>query len=278
MLEKESGFVNSRGQHIFSRSWMPETGLHGLIFLLHGLGEHSGRYSHLATVLTNAGFGVLAFDHHGHGKSAGRRADIQKFDHFVDDARQFIEEQSQALPGLPRVILGHSMGGLIALKCALQFHAYFAAMVVTAPAIKVGGDISPFLQKIAGLVATIAPRLPVEKIDTSFISRDPEIVRQYETDPLIFHGKVCARTGARLLAAGAEVAARLHKIELPFWVGHGTADRLIDPQSAQWLHERARSTDKTLRLYDGLAHEILNEPEKHAILQEIVAWLEKRIV
>lgn len=277
MVENEGHFVNKNGQRIYTRAWLPSTEKRALVILLHGLGEHCGRYGHVAAALTGAHFGVLALDHRGHGKSDGPRAAIKNFDDYVADVEQFVESQKAVHPQVPCAIFGHSMGGAIALKCALAFPQHFSAMVVTAPAIKLSGDLAPWLQKVAGVLAAVVPRLPVEKIETAFLSRDPEIVRQYETDPLVFHGKVSARTGAQLLRAGATLSANLHKITLPFWAGQGMADRLIDPVGVQWLYQRAQSTDKTLREYDGLAHEILNEPEKEDILLEIVSWLSERL-
>ncbi|MFQ5629221.1 MAG: alpha/beta hydrolase [bacterium] len=272
----EGTFKNRRNQQIFTRSWLPETNIKAIVFLIHGYAEHSGRYAHVADFFTNEQCGVFGLDHHGHGKSEGRRADCLRFDDYIEDGKHFIDQVTAKYPQLPRFIFGHSMGGAIAIKCVLRFPQSFSGLLVTGCAIKISNNVSPFLQKLANLVAAVLPWLPVQSLDAAVISRNPQIVRNYDSDPLVYRGKVRARMGAQLLRASQEITANLEKITIPFWAGHGTSDKLIDPVGSQWLFDRAMSTDKTLRLFDGLYHEILNEPEKEVVLAEMVTWIQKQ--
>jgi alpha-beta hydrolase superfamily lysophospholipase len=272
----ENELTNQRKQKLFTKFWLPETDMKAAIFLLHGYAEHSGRYTHVAEALTNENLGVFALDHHGHGRSEGRRADVRRFDDYADDVKLLVDKLSAEYPSLPRFVFGHSMGGAIAIKFILKFPGSVSGMLTTGAAVKISDDISPFLQKIAGFAARILPTLPAENLDASTISRDPEIVRLYENDPLVYRGKIRVRMGAELLRASKEITVNLERITIPFWAGHGTEDKLIDPMGSQWLYDRAKSSDKTFRLYNGLYHEILNEPEKETVLAEMLVWILQR--
>lgn len=277
MRRSEAFFANSRGQRIFVRHWLPASAPAAVVVLTHGYAEHSGRYEHVATRFAGAGWAVAALDHHGHGHSDGRRADVATIDHYVDDLLQFIRDTRAAFSDLPVVVCGHSMGGAIVLHSALREPASVPRMLLSAPLVKVDENLSPLLQKIAGFVAAVAPLLPVQPLDSQYISRDPAVIAAYDGDPLIYRGRIRARMGAQMLRLCRELEANLAQITTPFWVGHGTADRLVDPKGSQQLYARATSSDKTLRLYDGCYHEILNEPEQHQVLDDMIAWVRQRL-
>lgn len=259
------------------RRWQPASAPAAVIVLSHGYAEHSGRYGHVAARFVAEGWLVAALDHHGHGQSDGRRADVLDIDHYVDDLLQFIRDTRATFADLPVVLCGHSMGGAIVLRGALREPALVPRMLLSAPLVKVDENLSPVLQKTAGLVAAVAPLLPVQPLDSQYISRDPAVVAAYDGDPLIYRGRIRARMGAQMLRLCRQLEVSLAQVTTPFWVGHGTADRLVDPKGSQQLYAGAASIDKTLRLYDGCYHEILNEPEQQQVLDEMIAWVRQRL-
>lgn len=280
----EHAFENIDGQNLYSCHWIPDQPVRANLVLLHGYAEHCGRYQHVAARLTAAGISIFAFDQPGHGRSQGRRGDIRSFDTYVDSVKRFIDAISKSRKQVPLFLLGHSMGGAVALMFVIQstggrtfrHSGRVRGLLLSGPMIKLPDTVPPLLQKASGVLARLFPLLPVQPLDARLISRDPEQVRLYDSDPLVYRGRVRARMGYCLLQATSYLHTRLDKIDVPLWIGHGTADRLVDPQGAQWLYDRAASTDKTLRLYPGLYHEILNEPEKDSILNEIADWILKR--
>ncbi|MFQ5572190.1 MAG: alpha/beta hydrolase [Rhodothermales bacterium] len=248
-----------------------------MVVLIHGYAEHCGRYAHLATHLNHHGFAVFTYDQRGHGRSSGRRAFVRSFNRYLDDFGVMLKLARGDFSNVPVFLFGHSMGGAVAALYVLEREATFRGLVLSSPALKVSSDIAPFLQKISSLVGRLLPRLPTIPLDRSLISRDPAVVRQALQDPLNFHGRMPARTGAELLRATRRIERNMDNLTLPFLIIHGTGDRLTDPGGSTTLYQRARSEDKTLGLHPGLYHETFNEPEKAQVLEEIVAWLEEHL-
>ena len=143
--------------------------------------------------------------------------------------------------------------------------------------LKISDDVSPLLTRCSAFVGRILPRLRTIKLDSSSISRDPEVVRRYDEDPLVYRGGIPARTGAEMVLATKRIQSSMHTISLPLFIMHGTADRLSDAKGSELLYSKASSTDKSLKLYEGFYHEILNEPEKTQVLADIVQWLDTRL-
>ncbi|HKC77073.1 MAG TPA: alpha/beta fold hydrolase, partial [Gaiellaceae bacterium] len=178
-------------------------------------------------------------------------------------------------PGTPLFLLGHSMGGTVSIAFAARHQDELAGLALSGP-VAVLEAASPALRVVASVLSTLTPNLGVFGVDPSLVSRDPEVVRAYREDPLVFHKKLPARTVAELAAAVGRFPTEVPRIRLPLIVMHGTKDALAPVAGATMVHERAASSDKTLRLYEGLYHEILNEPEQQTVLGDLLAWLDDR--
>jgi alpha-beta hydrolase superfamily lysophospholipase len=264
------------GTEIWWQAWLPDGAPRATLVIAHGAGEHSDRYAHVGTGLVDAGYAVFALDHRGHGKSNGRRADIESLDAVVADLGILIELAHERLPERKPFLLGHSMGGAIALAFACRHQEAIDALILSAPVAALEAAPAP-MRMISKVLGRITPGLGVYSVDASAVSRDPEVVRDYETDSLVHHEKLPARTVAELTRAVESFPSEVGRLRLPLLVMHGTADRLAPVAGSKMIAERAGSEEIELRLYDGLYHEILNEPEQDQILAEIVAWLDERV-
>lgn len=260
----EGMFASSAGATIYEQRWAPVQGARAVLAICHGYAEHSGRYVDVAGYLVERGYVVEALDLRGHGRSSGERVTVQSFSEFWDDLDVFLGRVRGRNPGVPLFLLGHSMGGgvvtsyLLARKPALDGVLLSgAAMLGPRPAPPPEGEA--------------ARRAP---LPATAISRDPAVVAAYEGDPLVYRGAPNPRAGAASAEAYALVQSKMEAIELPLLIMHGTADLLVPYEGSEVLFRRASSMDKTLKLYPGLYHEILNEPERLQVLADVAAWLD----
>jgi len=247
----------------------------GLILVAHGVAEHAGRYGHVADLLVGLGLRVAIPDHRGHGRSGGKRLlarDLSEFGADLETLRTL-----ELVDGRPTYLLGHSMGGCIALDYALDHQASLAALVLSAPAVLPGDDINPLLIKVAKVLGKVVPGLPGQKLSSASISRDPAVVAAYDADPLNYRGALPAGIGGAMLRAMASFPARLPSLKLPLLVLSGTDDKIVNPEGARLVDRLAGSSDKTLKMYDGLYHEVFNEPEKELVLGELSDWLKAHL-
>lgn len=273
----EDTLIGAAGARIYWQSWIPDSP-HGSIVLAHGLAEHSGRYAHVAIRLAEAGFAVYALDHRGHGKSTGERADLEQMAYVRADLDQLIAIAQEA--STPVFLLGHSLGGLIALDylCAddgTAPHRGAVTGLVLSGAATDPSVITGVQRVVVKVLAKVLPTLGVVALDAGAVSRDPEQVRRYRTDPYNFTGKICARTGAETFAAVDRVTVGLSRITIPALILHGGDDQLASPAGSK-LVARGLAGPTELTIYPGLYHEIFNEPEKDAVLDDVVAWLTAR--
>jgi len=271
-----SALKTDDGVRLFTRFWFPERPARGVVVLIHGYAEHSGRYEHVAQTLTRQNLQVCALDLRGHGQSEGPRAYVDDFDRYLDDLDLFLNWTSTP-SDIPLFLFGHSMGGLIALKYTLDRTPSLRGLVLSAPAIEVNPNLAPLLRHVARLLGRVVPTLPTVRSPPGAISRDPDVVDNAKHDPLNYHGRVKARMGAELLRAGAEVRTRLDTLTVPFLVIHGTGDILARPKWSQRLYNQATSDDKTIQLYEGLYHETFNEPERDTVLRDLQEWIVSRL-
>ncbi|MFL5830220.1 MAG: alpha/beta hydrolase [Solirubrobacteraceae bacterium] len=264
------------GRRIFWQAWLPETEPRAIVIVAHGAGEHSGRYEHVARRLVNEGFGVYAIEHRGHGRSDGPRALIDRVDHTVADLDQLVRLASERHPEAQVFLLGHSMGGTIAVRYAVLHGDRLSGLILSGPLAAMVAAPAP--QRVAARVlSTLTPRLPVVAIDASLVSRDAEVVKAYVEDPLVYHGKLPVRTVAELAAAIDAFPAEVGQITVPTLIMYGTADGLCPPAGSVMLDELIGASDKTLKAYEGLHHEILNEPEQDQVMDDLCAWLGARV-
>jgi alpha-beta hydrolase superfamily lysophospholipase len=246
------------------------------VVIAHGYGEHGGRYGHVAERLTAAGYEVVIPDHRGHGRSQGRHVSVTSFDDYIADLKRLI-----ALVGTDRgpaetFLVGHSMGGLIAAAYALRSPSDLRGLVLSAPAVVAPGEVSASTIALGRLLSRIAPNLGTVSLPVDQISRDPAVVARYFSDPLVHRHRLRARLGAEMLRVMSDVGSGLATLRLPVLVMQGTADRVVPPQAAAFVEERAGSLDKTVKRYPGLYHEIFNEPERDAVLDDLLSWLADR--
>ena len=273
----EDSFAGTAGASIAFQSWLPETEPRAVVVIAHGVSEHGGRYRYVVETLVPAGFAVYAIDHRGHGRSSGTRAQIDRISYVVADLDVLIDRARAEHPGKPVFLLGHSMGGCVALAYALEHQDKLDGLALSAPLAAV--DAAPLpLRVIAKGLSVVAPNAGILDIDGSAISRDPEEVSAYDADPLNYRGKLPARTVQELADAVGGFEAAMPRVTLPLLVMHGTEDRLVPVHAGRMVHERAGSPDKTLHIYDGYYHELFNEPpgERDRPLGDLRDWLEAR--
>jgi acylglycerol lipase len=264
-------FPGEGGVRIHAKRWPVKRPRAGVV-ISHGGGEHSGRYQHVAERLNKERFSVFALDHRGHGESGGKRGLLDSLDRVVADLGALVDLAGDELDDKKLFLLGHSTGGLIALEYALENEVMLDGLALSAPLAKLG-TASPIEMAAARAVARVSPGFGVYKVDSSTVSRDPEVVRAYDEDPLVAHGRLPAQTITELAAAIESFPARLPSLTLPLLVMVGTADELVPPEAAVMVEQLAGSEDRTLIEYEGLFHEILNEPEQDEVLDDLVAWL-----
>ena len=273
MRNISDSFTGQAGINIAWQAWLPEGDPVAVVVVAHGFGEHIGRYQNLVDALVPHGYAVYGPDHRGHGRSGGHRALIDKHDYLLDDLDQVFVKVAQSHPGVPVFLLGHSMGGNIALASALRNQARLRGLVLSGPAVSNDG-ISKALQILAAVLGRIAPKMGATKLSSAAVSSDPAVVAAYEADPLVFHGKMPAGTGAALIKTSKGFPARLPSLTIPLLVVHGSADALVSVEAGRMAHRLAGSADKTLHVYDGLFHEVFNEPQKDKVLGDVRAWLD----
>jgi alpha-beta hydrolase superfamily lysophospholipase len=275
-MQRELRLRGCQEVELHGHAWLPEAEPRMVVVLSHGLGEHLGRYQWLAERLVQTGCAVYAVDHRGHGRSGGAApANIDRFDYVVSDLSTFTGRAQREHPGVPTVLFGHSMGGLIALDCALRNPRGLVGLVLSAPALAAAEAVPAMKLAIAKLMSRIAPNVGAVKLEAASVSRDPAVVRAYEQDPLVFHGSVPSRTAVELLSAMDSVAARASQLRLRVLAQHGTADRLVPLGGVQPVYQRlGEQRLRSLRIYEGLYHEIYNEPERERVLADLLSWLE----
>lgn len=276
-MQRESGFFSANGVKIFEQRWAPEGGPKAAVLLVHGYAEHSERYAHVAEALTGRGYAVEAFDLRGHGRSEGRRVLVRSLDEHLADLDGMLARVRQRYPALPVFLLGHSMGGAIVTLFTIRRTPDVRGVVLSGPGISSPKKTPRAIQGLLLVIGRLFPRLGLRKLEAGEVSRDPEVARRYDSDPLVYRGKMPAGTLAALIRAGREIHARMEEFSAPsLLLLHGSADSLTDPEGSRELAERASSPDKELKLYEGLYHEVFNEPERNRVLADLVAWLDAR--
>ena len=272
---QESWVEASDGVRLYAQWWKPSGAAKAIVCLVHGGCEHSGRYAHLANRLASSGYLVAAIDLRGHGRSPGRRVFIRSFAEYLADVHCLLSQAAKQAPGRPVFLLGHSLGGLIATLFVIAERPAIAGLVLSGPFLELGQGISKPAVMLARIMGRLFPKLTLTKaLDTTAVSRDPEVVSAYAKDPLVHHGGIPLGTGVEVMKAIVTKNARMAEIRVPLLVFHGTADRLAAVDGSKQLYSRASSADKTLRLCEGLFHEVFNEPEREALLDELVNWLD----
>ncbi|MCI4351068.1 MAG: lysophospholipase [Thermoplasmata archaeon] len=273
---EESTFLGAGGLRLFRRTWRPTGPPRGTVVLVHGLKDHSGRYTAIAEALLARGYVVEAFDLPGHGRSEGRRAFIRTFDDLLEDLDRLLGTLRERRSPEPMFLFGHSLGGELVALFTITRNPPVAGVLLNGAALKVPNDVSPRLVRTTKFLGRWLPGLRVFKAPDEQYSRDPDVVQSMKLDPLIEHRPMPARTAAQSLLAMDRIAAGRAQFQRPLLAMHGTADRLTNPEGSRELVDAAVSSDKLLRLWPGWFHDLLHEPEHAAVTAELLAWIEKR--
>lgn len=248
------------------------------LVLVHGFAEHGGRYVHVAEALAAAGVSTLAVDLRGWGRAEGERGALRSFDEYLGDADLALRRARElAADGRPLFLLGHSQGGLVAALCATERRPELAGLVLSSPALRLALRVPAWKDLVARAASRLLPDLVLPSgLDPSLACRDPAVLHALRADPL-WAPVSRARWYTELLAAQDRVGERAEELRVPLLVLAAGDDRVADVEATRAWFERAGSADRTLRVFDGLWHEVLNEPERELVLAELVAWLRARI-
>lgn len=244
-----------------------------VLVIVHGLAEHSGRYAHVGRYFAERGYAVHAFDQRGHGESGGPRVHTPSLDALLDDLEAFLALVRAEHPGLPLVLLGHSMGGLEVASLLVTRRPSLDAAVLSGPALRVaGGGLRLALGRV---LSWMAPRMQIPSgISPDSLSRDPQVVADYVGDPLI-PSTLSVGLGAALIGGARALEGRGAEVEVPLLIVHGEADTLCDVEGSRAFHARLQSAGSELRTYPELRHEVFNEPEQEDVLGDVADWIEK---
>jgi alpha-beta hydrolase superfamily lysophospholipase len=277
MNHREGTFRGIRDARIYYQCWLPDGEPKAALLLVHGLAEHSGRYANLVDHFAPLGYALYGLDHLGHGKSDGTRVYVNRFSDYVDTLKIYVDMVRDWEPGRPVFLVGHSMGGLIGALFLLDHQEDLAGAVLSGPAVKVPDNISGGTIVAGKILSALLPKVGLIALEAKGICRDPGVVAAYVNDPLVHTGKTTARLGAELIKSMQRITHEAGAITLPLLIIQGGADRLVDPGGAAMLFETVGSTDKEIKIYDDFYHEVFNEPEHERVLEDVEAWLEKRL-
>lgn len=277
ITRSEHSFDGVGGVRIVYDVWTPDTDLRGVVVLCHGYAEHARRYDHVADRFGEAGLITYALDLRGHGRSGGKRVHLRDIGEYTGDFHALVGTAAADHPALPRVVVGHSMGGGVVFSYGVEHPEDYAAMVLSGPAVYAHDAVSSFMIGVAKLVGSILPGLPVEQLPTEAVSRDQEVVDAYMADPMVHHGKLPAGIAKALIKVGETMPRRAGALSAPLLVVHGEQDKLIPVAGSRHLVECVGSTDAHLKVYPQLYHEVFNEPERALVLDDVTSWIEAKL-
>ena len=280
MKRFESKREDKDGTTFFIQGWEPGNGQpKGFIALVHGLGDHSSRFAHVAKAMTDAGYAMAGFDLRGHGRSGGARGHAASLDTYMQDIRQFFQLMTRRYPHVPHFLYGHSLGGLLVLAYAIQYGAGLNGVMVTGAALRDSLQEQKAKLALVKLLAPLLPKLTLQSgLDPAALSRDPAIVRAYRSDPLV-HYNITLGFGRAGLSAIDLCFARAQEFPVPLLMIHGRADKITYASGSEEFAALVLEAgcDLTLKLWDGLYHEVHNEPEKAEVFQFMIEWLDKHV-
>jgi alpha-beta hydrolase superfamily lysophospholipase len=262
------------GLELYCQRWRPGGEPKAILAIVHGFGEHSGRYGNVVNWFVPKGYAVYTFDLRGHGRSPGPRGYLSTWDELRGDVKSFLELVHEQEPGRAVFLLGHSMGGLIALEYVLHHPEGLVGVIGSGPLLGQAG-ISPLLQTLSTLLSGILPRLTLNTgLDTTAISCDPAVVEAYVNDPLV-HSLGTPRLSTEIAQAIEWTQAHAAEMRVPCLIVHGSADRLVPPECSRVFYEHMTLADKERQVCEGYYHEVFNDIGKEQILAAVEAWIER---
>lgn len=269
-------YVASDGDNLAVQDWPldPGTRLRGVVLIVHGLGEHAGRYDELARRLNRWGFAVRGYDHYGHGESGGARGGLPSAQRLVEDLADVVDSTRKRLDAqTPLIVLGHSMGGLVAAHLVARQLGRVEGLVLSSPALDPG--LNAFQRLLLAVLPAIAPDLRVRNgLDPRWISHDPQVVRAYQRDRLI-HDRISGRLARYIADTGPQVLAAAPRWEVPTLLMYAGADRLVSPRGSAAFAQAVPARVLEAHCYTGLYHEIFNELEREPVYARLQAWLDR---
>ncbi|WP_342378758.1 lysophospholipase [Myxococcus stipitatus] len=258
--------------------WEPEQPpVRGVVVLIHGLRDYSDRYGGLAEALRAQGFAVVAQDHRGHGYSGGDRQRVESMQQWVDDVDGVVQATRARHPGVPVVVFGHSMGGLVATHYTLQHAADVSGLILSGAALALPPGVSGFDTRLAKIFGTLTPGLPAQSLDSEQFLHDGPEKERFLADPLITHENLPARSAKALIVAIEALEGRLQELTLPLLVVHGGEDVITSIEGSRTLVAQAASADKRLIIYEGQRHDLAHEPDAQKVIGDIVSWVEAHV-
>ncbi|MCE9600227.1 MAG: lysophospholipase [Spirochaetia bacterium] len=276
----QSMFKSSKDDFpIFYQKWTPAQ-VRRVCVIQHGFGEHSGRYQNILNAFDGTGTAFYALDARGHGKTGGKRGHVDQFQMYVDDLADLIQIARKENMNDQVYLLGHSLGGVIVLQYSLQGtnQSNLEALIVSSPGLIIEMDAGKTIKKnMATLFASILPAVTLDaNLDLTYISHDPVVVEAYKNDPLV-HGKISFQMGSNLFSIGKSILEKANHLTVPVYIFQGTGDKIVSPESSKALYAGLTTADKTLKLYEGLYHETMNELEadRNRVLADLKEWFER---
>lgn len=278
MQHLETNYTSPDGVTLYLQAWLPEISRASLL-LVHGLGEHSGRYDGLVQRLTGIGIAVFTFDGRGHGKSSLPKptAYVDSYEKYLEDIHALVEKVNSYYPGKPFFLFGHSMGGGLVAAYILKYQPKVAGAILSAPAVKEAAGTSKILIALSGVLNALVPKLNAVKLDIEGVSRIEMEVDKYKNDPLVYTKSIPVRTGYELYQMMQFIQRNASLFDVPVLLMHGTADRLTNPKGSELLFEKAKTDAKTLQLFPGAYHELLNDTDREEVLEKTLNWLKMQL-
>jgi alpha-beta hydrolase superfamily lysophospholipase len=276
MKHSEESFTSQDGIKIYYQVWKPDTPAKAVVQVVHGLAEHGSRYMNVVNTLVPAGYAIYATDHRGHGKSEGLRGYVNKFNDFINDEKQLTEIIKEQEGSTPCFLLGHSMGSFISIHYASNFPEAFQGLVLSGTGTQTGEKVGAFLILMVRIFSKILPKGKINTGLSEAISRDPEVVKAYMDDPMVFPF-ITYRLGAELLKGTTELPTKISNIEMPILFQAGSDDQLVT--GASDLFGCVTAADKTCKIYESLYHEVYNELEadRTIVLNDLKEWLNNHL-
>ncbi len=274
MKHHEMQWNTKDGLPLFAQAWEPEDSLDGVICLVHGLGEHSSRYQYWAEKLTSTGYAMLAFDLRGHGRSGGKRGDTPSYNHFADDISILLDQAAKEYPNTPTFLYGHSLGGMLVLYYLIKNKPEIKGAVVTSPGLRTMLDQQKVKVTALRILEPIMSKVTMPNgLELEGLSKDTNVVDKYRNDPLV-HDRVSLRMGKGMIDTIDYIFSNASKIDIPLLLMHGSADMITYQQGSEEVAEKINS-ECTLKIWEGLYHELQNEPEKDQVFAYLLDWLNR---
>jgi len=265
------------GLTLFTQSWVPQGKPRAIVVIVHGYGEHSTRYTHVAESLVKSNYAVYSIDHRGHGKSEGLQAYFTSVQEAVTDLRAYFETIQKQHPGQKIFLYGHSMGSLIAIAFTLQYQNDITGLIVTGTALTGDETVPAPLIAVGQFLQRFIPRVPLlPGLPSSELASDPNLAKIYDSDPLVYRGAWRIGMGIGLIVEGRKLQSKLFDLKLPLLIMHGEADKITPISGGYLVRDRAGSIDKTFKSYPGMRHEIHNDRSSVDVIDTIVQWLDAR--